>query len=117
MTKKWVGIAVPPAMSLGALGLLLALGARDDVRNGVALGFALALVQSWLATAAIKNARTMRAVYRIWVAGIVVRMLVLAGVYFWVAKMPAFHLMATLMSVVAATTVFLVIETYSLLTD
>jgi hypothetical protein len=117
MKKKWIGIAVPLAISALAFGALSWWAPREAVRSGVMLGIGLALAQSFLALAALRRAASMRVFFAVWVGGVVMRLAVFGLVAFWVARFTNLNLMATLLSLVTATTCFLIVEAYGLLTD
>jgi hypothetical protein len=82
----------------------------ESVRNGLLLGAAVALVQSLITIAALRWALNRPCFYKVWLGGILFRVLVL------VSGFTQIHVTAALLSLVAATTVFLMVEIYSLKT-
>ena len=85
--------------------------------NGILVGIVVALAQSLLSTVALRRVLHKRIFYWVWFGGIVTRVLVLILTAIVVSRCTHLNLMATLLSLVVATTIFLILETQVLLTD
>lgn len=79
---------------------------------GIVLGIGIALLQSGLTTVALKWAWTKSYFYWVWGAGFFFRLFVFSGTAFVVYKYTHLNLVATLLSLVVATTLFLVVESW-----
>ena len=82
---------------------------------GVTTGILIALAQSYASVGALKLAWAKPYFYWVWGGGIFFRILVFAATAFVVYRFSSLSLVATLVSLVAATTLFLVIESAVLL--
>lgn len=112
MSRKLLGVVVPLVASV-----LIVIAARffvvsPPVFKGLILGFSLALVQSWISVFALDWSWTKKYVYWVWGAGMFFRMAVFGITAFVIMKQPGFNFIATMLSLVIATTIFLVIESF-----
>lgn len=112
ISKTW-GWALPVGSSI--LLILSASWLADDgaVRRGIFLGVAIALMQTFASTGAMKLAWEKRFFYWVWGGGILARLVILAATAFLVYRTASFNLIATLVTLVTASTLFLVIESYA----
>jgi|GEM_PF-3624784 len=82
---------------------------------GVMTGLAVALVQSLISIGTLSWAWNKKSFYWVWGAGILVRLLIFAGTALVVYQYTNLNLVATLLTMITATTLFLVVESATFL--
>jgi hypothetical protein len=87
-----------------------------SIGMGILVGCAVALVQSLITTLALRWALKKPFFYWVWGGGIVLRVVVLLVMALLVSQHTQLNMMATLLSLVVATTIFLIVETKYFLT-
>lgn len=117
MNKSAWGLILPVLVTgvafVGAEGAPL----RIPVKRGMELGLIVALVQAGLSVGAMKWAWQKPFFYWVWGSGLLVRLLILAGTAVVVYRHTSFNLAATLLTLVLATTVFMITEASFFLKD
>lgn len=92
-------------------GVARVVGPERPILDGIALGLLLAVLQAYLSTASLWLSRKNNILMMsLWVAGILFRLVFLVCVAYRVHGNPALSFTATLLTMVLATTVFLVVE-------
>lgn len=110
--KAW-GIAVPVGAAAMTVLVTAAVPMSRPVENGLHVGVAIAVAQSLLSVWAMDRAWSTEWFYPVWGGGMLARMLIFAVVAFVAHKRDDLSLLATLLSMVTATTLFLVVEVYA----
>ncbi len=110
--RRILSVAAPVALTGLALIVVFFLQPRSPVGAGIVTGMVLALAQSLLSTGAMSWAWNKKFFYWVWGAGLLLRLLVLAATAFIIYRYTDFNLVATLLTLVSASTLFLVIESY-----
>ena len=111
MMKRWLGLWAPfLALALFAAAVL-AIAPRAEIKGGLLTGIALALLQSLGSAAALKWAWRRKTFYAVWGATVLFRFAFL-GLTAWLihAYFRELNLAATLVTMVLATTIFVVFE-------
>lgn len=107
--RKW-GLIAPLCLSGFIVSLSHILSRSAGVATGITWGTIIALFQSYLSTAAMLWAWNKPFFYWVWAGGMLFRLLVFAATFFVVYSYTRMNLVATMLSQVVATTLFLVIE-------
>lgn len=115
MSKAVGGIAVPLGIALVAGLLTMFFSPSVRIEKSVAAGLLIALVQSFVSTGALHWAWKKPYFYWIWGAGFFFRLIVFAVTAFVMYRTPDFSLVATMVTLVSSTTIFLVFESWYLL--
>jgi hypothetical protein len=110
VVKRAVGWAFPAVAGALVTGAAWMSGARSPVRRGVVTGTLLAMAQAYLSTAALRWAWNRRFFWTVWAAGVLLRLLVFSLVALVVYRFTDLSFVSTMTSMVACTTVFLVVE-------
>jgi len=105
----WGGL-IPVFLALGAGILSRYIFRNDFVRQGIRLGLAVALLQSFISTGALAWAWRKKYFYWVWGSGMMVRFIIFLGTAYGVNRYTSLNLAAALLSLVVATMVFLVVE-------
>ncbi len=112
MSRKLMGVGVP----LIASGLILAAvhlsSPARSISNGIVVGVILAFFQSVVSVLALEWAWDKKFVYWVWGGGMFFRMIVFAATAFVVYRYTSLSLISTMVSMVTATTAFLVVESF-----
>jgi hypothetical protein len=111
MTKMMWGIVAPLAITAMALVLVFLMAFPPSIKWGITVGFLVALIQSFLSVGALRWAQFKKSFYWIWGGGIFFRMFIFAVMALLVYRFTNLNFVATMLSMVMATTLFLVIET------
>ena len=110
MTSKHWGISAP-IVTASLVGIsVVAVNPGAPIKYGILAGLMLALAQSFGSTLALQWAWSRSFFYWVWGGGIFVRLCVLGATAFIVYRSTGISLVATLVTMVSATTLFLVIE-------
>ena len=115
MTRSAWGVAVPLSVSAATLAVVFLTVRNSAVRWGIATGLLIALAQSFLSTGAMRMTWRSPAFFWVWGSGVLFRILVFAATAYVVYAHTGLHFVATMLSMVTATTLFLVVETYAFL--
>lgn len=110
------GVVAPIVATAMGLGVVFLISPRPSIQWGVTTGLLLALLQSFASVGALQWAFHKSFFYWVWGGGVLVRFIVFAVTAFVVYRYTNLSLVATLISLVIATTLFLVIESYGFLT-
>lgn len=108
VVRRAIGWAFPAVA--GALTVAVAQRATPPVAHGVAVGTALAVVQAYLSIAALRWSWNRPWFWQVWGGGVLCRMVIFAATAFVVFRYTQLNFVATMASMVAATTVFIVVE-------
>lgn len=100
----------PVLVVAAGMGVVFMFSPPQPVGKGVALGLLIALVQSFVSVGSLGWALNKEFFYWIWGAGVLFRFLVFFLTAFFVYRFTSLSLVATLVSLVTATTLFLVVE-------
>jgi hypothetical protein len=107
--KRW-GMWVPLIVTLITLGLVPMLPLRESVGQGIMVGILVAYVQSLASVGAMKWAWKKSFFYWVWGGGVLFRFVVFGGVAYVVYAHTHLSLVASLLTLVTATTLFMVFE-------
>ncbi len=112
MVKRSVfGWMFPVSAAAVVLGAAKAAGPSTEVFDGIALGLLLAVLQAYFSTASLWLSRNkIFLMMSLFVGGILFRLVFLTYVAWRIKDMPGISFTATLMTMVLATTAFLVVE-------
>jgi len=111
MSRKLWGVALPVGLAGTAWGLAWFISPKSPVSRGILAGILLALAESFLSTGALIWAwKKTTLFYWVWAGGMLFRLLVFAATAFVVYRWTSLSLTATLVTLVGATTLFLVVE-------
>ena len=112
MSRKLLGVGVPLAITVFILGIVGTVSAFPSVKNGIRVGLAIAFLQSVVSVLALDWAWEKKFVYWVWGGGMFFRMAVFVATAFTVYQSTSLNFVSTMVSMVTATTVFLVVESY-----
>ncbi len=107
-----LGVGVSFAATVFVLLAVRMMSIPPAVSKGITLGMGLAFFQSVLSVLVLDWAWNKKFVYWVWGGGMFFRMAVFAATAFTVYRYTHLSLVSTMVSMVSATTVFLVIESY-----
>lgn len=110
VSKKSWGLIVPlvvAGLTFVGVGVV---SPRSSIGQGIYCGMVIALVQSYLSTLALLWSWNKQFFYWVWGGGVLFRMIVFAATAFVVYRYTSLSLVATLVTMVSATTLFLVVE-------
>lgn len=110
MTKKTWGIVAPLGLSTLTMVFAFLFTSQSPIRWGIVTGITLALLQSFISVGVMTWAIPKGFFYWAWGGGVFFRLIVFAGTAFVVYGYTRLSFVATMLSMVAATTVFLVVE-------
>ena len=111
MSKRFLGIISPFLVTVLVLGLMIIISPRPSIKWGIGWGLGLALLQSFASIGAMSWAWKKTYFYWVWGGGVLFRLVVFGATAFVVYQYTNLHMLATLLTMVSATTLFLVFET------
>jgi hypothetical protein len=114
MSRVWLGVVAPVFASAVVCAVALTAPISTEVARGVAGGVLIALAQSLASIAAMKWTWTTKWFYWAWGGGMFFRMAVFAITGFVVYRGVGWNFLSTMISLVVATTVFLVFESMTI---
>jgi len=109
------GVVFPLSITFIVLLAVLLGVSTPAIKWGIATGLGVALVQSLLSVGAMQWAWQRKFFYWVWGGGVLFRFAVFAGMAYVVYFYTSLHLVATLISMVTATTLFMVVESATFL--
>ena len=112
MSRKIWGVGVSFAATVLILLIVRMISASPAISKGITLGMTLAFFQSVVSVLVLDWAWDKKFVYWVWGGGMFFRMAVFAGTAFVVYRYTTLSLVSTMVSMVMATTAFLVVESY-----
>jgi hypothetical protein len=113
--KKIFGTLVPVGAAALIIGVVLIMKPSRAVATGIFIGTAIALGESFASTGALLWAWRTDFFYWVWGGGLFLRLVVFSATAFIVYRYTSLNLIATLITLVGATTLFLVIESMAFL--
>lgn len=114
MSRLLWGLAAPLTVTAGVVALAPFLSISDEVSRGIVAGVIIAFVQSAASVAAMKLAWRSKWFYWTWGGGMLVRMLIFAATAYVTYRGVGLNFLATMVSLVVATTIFLVFESMTI---
>src|ERR1044071_528419 len=110
MSRKLLGVVAPLVATAVVLMVVWTMSVPPSISKGITAGLSLAFFQSVLSVLALEWSWEKKFVYWGWGGGIFFRMGVFAGTAFVVYRYTSLSFVSTMVSMVVATTAFLVVE-------
>src|SRR5687768_158568 len=110
MSRQIWSLTAPLLLTAMALLATFAFIDSSVVKWGVVTGLSLALIQSFISTGSLWWAWNKKSFYWVWGGGMLARLVILGFTAWLVYQFTALSLVATLITMVMATTFFLVVE-------
>ncbi|MCB4756331.1 MAG: hypothetical protein LHV69_04895 [Elusimicrobia bacterium] len=110
MKKKTWGLMAPLIITLLVFFVSRRVRFPPSIQAGIQVGVLIALAQTVISMGALKWALKRPYFYWVWGGGILFRLIVFAATAFIVYSYTSLHFVATLISLVMATTLFMLIE-------
>ncbi|OVE77332.1 hypothetical protein BVX98_03055 [bacterium F11] len=117
MSKQLWGVWAPVLTTTVALLLVFWISPKPPIAWGIGTGLMIALGQSLISTGSLKWAWNKKYFYWVWGGGFFFRLIVFAVTAVVVYRFSSLSLVATLITMVSATTVFMVVESWAYLRD
>ena len=105
-----IGWLFPGLAGLAIVATIYGIDAPPPVARGVSVGVTLAALQAYLSTAALRWSWDRRSFWWVWGAGVMFRLAIFVVTAVLVFRFTQLSFVATMTSMVASTTVFLVVE-------